>query len=141
MATEQNKTVIRRYYEELWNKGNLGLASDIFAADAVRHDPNTAAPTRVAEAIAPYVAMNRTAFPDLHFTIDDLMVDGDKVVARWTFRGTHNGEYMGVPASGKQVVMGGIGIYRVAGGKITDLWVVSDDLTLMQQIGAFPVPH
>ena len=79
-----------------------------------------------------------TALPDLHYTVEDLIAEGDKVVCRYTWRATHHGEYMGVPATGKVVTMTGIVISRFAGGKVVEDWRQADDLGLLQQLGAIP---
>ncbi|HWU37535.1 MAG TPA: ester cyclase, partial [Candidatus Acidoferrum sp.] len=81
----------------------------------------------------------RAAFPDFHNTIEELIAEGDKVVARLTYRGTHRGHLFGIVPTGRQVVYSGIAIFRIAGGKIVDGWVIGDTLALMQQLGAVPV--
>jgi predicted ester cyclase len=84
--------------------------------------------------------MSFTAFPDLHFTLEDRIAEGDKVVSRWTFHGTHKGELQGMPPSGKQVTMTGISIDRLAWGKVVESWDNPDQLGLLQQIGALATP-
>src|SRR5690349_7978752 len=122
---------MRRFYEEVLNRGNVGLVDEVCAADYVEHDPLSPTPDR--EGLKGQVAMLRAAFPDVRFTVDDLVMDGDKGVARTTMRGTHAGELMGIPPTGKQVAVSGIDIVRFEGGKAVEHWSQSDDLGLMQQ--------
>ena len=82
--------------------------------------------------------MNFAAFPDLHETVEDIFAEGDKVVTRFTMRGTHQGELMGIPPTGKQVTMTGMTIHRIVSGKIVEDWVVADFLGMMQQLGTIP---
>jgi steroid delta-isomerase-like uncharacterized protein len=84
--------------------------------------------------------MFRTAFPDYKDTVEDLIAEGDKVVARWSFRGTHQGDFQGVPPTGKEAAITGISVFRLINGKITDDWTIFDLLGLMQQLGAIPAP-
>ena len=84
--------------------------------------------------------MIQNTFPDFHQTVEDDFAEGDKVVHRWTISGTHQGEFLGIPATGKQVANSGMSIFRIAGGKFVELWVESDNMTLMQQLGVLPAP-
>jgi predicted ester cyclase len=128
VAVEENKTLVRREQQELWNHtGDLDAAEELFAADQ-------------AEAAKQEAADFRRGFPDVVSTIEDLIAEGDKVVARWRSRATHRGEYMGIPPSGKEVEFTGISVYRIEGGKIAQSWSVEDQLGLMRQIGAIPEP-
>ena len=126
MSAEENKALVRREQEELWNHtGNLDAAEELFAPDYV-------------EAAKQEAADFRRGFPDVVSTIEDLMAEGNKVVARWRSRATHQGEYMGIPPSGKEVEFTGISVYRMEGGKIAESWVSEDQFGLMRQIGAIP---
>ena len=128
MSVEENKTLVRREQEELWNHtGDLDAAEELFAADQ-------------AEAAKQEAADFRQGFPDVISSIEDLIAEGDKVVARWRSRATHRGDYMGIPPSGKEVEFMGISVYRIEGGKIAESWTVEDQLGLMRQIGAIPEP-
>jgi steroid delta-isomerase-like uncharacterized protein len=80
------------------------------------------------------------AFPDLNITVEDLIAEGDRVVARWTLRGTHQGASLGMPPTGKQVTMPGISVVRLAGGKSAEQWVIHDQLGMLQQLGLVPAP-
>jgi predicted ester cyclase len=124
VSVEVNKTLVRREQEELWNHtGELDTAEQLFAAGQ-------------AEPAKHQAAHFRGGFPDVISTIEDLIAEGDKVVARWRSRATHRGEYMGIAPSGKEVEFTGISIYRIEEGKIAESWTVEDQLGLMAQIGA-----
>jgi predicted ester cyclase len=126
MSTEENKALVRREQEELWNHtGDLDAAGDLFA-------------TELAEAARQEAADFRRGFPDVVSTIEDLVAEGDRVAARWTARATHLGGYLGVPPTGKEVEFTGISMYRIEGGRIAESWTDEDDLGLMRQIGAVP---
>ena len=126
MSAEENKALVRREQEELWNHtGNLDAAEELFAPDYV-------------EAAKQEAADFRRGFPDVVSTIEDLIAEGNKVVARWRSRATHRGEYMGIPPTGKEVEFTGISVYRMEGGKIAESWVSEDQFGLMRQIGAIP---
>ena len=128
MSVEEHKTLVRREQEELWNHtGDLDAAEELFAADQ-------------AEAAKQEAADFRQGFPDVISTIEDLIAEGDKVVARWRSRATHQGEYMGIAPSGKEVQFMGISVYRMEEGKIAESWTVEDQYGLMRQIGAIPEP-
>ena len=128
MPLEENKALVRREQAELWSHtGDLDAAEELFVADQ-------------AEAAKQEAADFRRGFPDVTSTIEDLIAEGDKVVARWRSRATHRGDYMGMPPSGKEVQIMGISVYRIEEGKIAQEWTVEDQFGLMQQIGAIPEP-
>jgi predicted ester cyclase len=124
MSVEENKTLVRREQEELWNHtGNLDAAEELFAPE-------------LAEAARQEASDFRRGFPNVVSTIEDLIAEGDRVAARWSARGTHQGEYVGVPPSGREVEFTGISVYRIEAGRIAESWTVEDELGLMYQIGA-----
>jgi steroid delta-isomerase-like uncharacterized protein len=125
-----------RYFEEVWNQGNLAAIDEFVSSDFIGHHPR--ADTKGPEAEKEYVAMLREAFPDIHIRIDDQIAEGDKVVTRWTARATHTGAFQGIPATGKQGAVTGITIDRIANGKFVEGWAIFDELGLMQQIGVIP---
>jgi predicted ester cyclase len=128
MSAEENKAVVRREQQELWNHtGDLDAAEELFAAEQ-------------AEAARQEAADFRQGFPNVISTIEDLIAEGDKVVARWRSRATHQGDYMGIAPTGKEVEFTGISIYRIDGGKIAQSWSIEDQLGLMRQIGVVPQP-
>ena len=141
MMSEENKEKVRRFLQEAFNEGNLGVAHELFASNYVLHDPANPEEVRGPEGIKGFVQMYRSAFPDSHITVEDLIAEGDKVVTRFRARGTHQGELFGVAPSGNQVEVTGITISRFEGGKIAEDWTNSDTLGLMQQIGAVPSPE
>jgi len=137
MSAEENKTIVRRSVDEFWNTGNLAAIGEIFATSYVGHDPSGLHAgdfeTFKQSAMAIF-----TGFPDLHIAIEDMVAEEDKVVKRWTGRGTQKGEFMGIPPTGNQITVTGIDIYRIAGGKIEECWSNSDALGMMQQLGVIP---
>lgn len=137
MSTEQQKAIIRRYHEEVWNKGNVKVVDELVAPDYIIHAP---LPTQNREALKQFVSMIHTAFPDWHETIEDLIAEGDKVVLRGTIRGTQKGDYMGIPATGKKIAMTAMHMFRVADGKVAEDWGEADSLGMMQQLGVIPAP-
>jgi steroid delta-isomerase-like uncharacterized protein len=110
---DRNKALLRRFYEELWSQGDLEAIPELVAENFVDHHPLPGAPPG-REGLAALVTTWRTAFPDMRETVEDLIAEGDKVVGRFTMRGTHGGEFMGVPPTGRSVAMSGIDIVRVA---------------------------
>ena len=136
MSLEENKALIRRFYEEVWNKGNIAVVDDIFAPDYVRHDLRPGIAPSGPEGQKAIARLFRAAFPDTRMTLDLLIAEGDLVMGRWTTRATHTGEWGGVPPTGKQAVFTGVNIFRIAGGKVVELWNYRDDLGLMEQLGA-----
>lgn len=136
----ENKAISRRADEELFNRGNLDVADELFAPDFVYHDP-AGAELRGPESVKGYAAMLRAAFPDLHQTIEDQIAEGDKVAYRWTARGTHQGELMGIAPTGNRVTFTGIAVARLAEGKIEEMWENYDALGMMQQLGVVPSPE
>ena len=140
VSVEENKAVVRRWFEELFNAGNLEVADEIIAADHVNHDPTLPDIPSGPEGQKQVVNLYRGAFTNAHISVEDQLAEGDRVVTRWTGSGTHQGEFMGVAPSGNQVTVTGISINRVSGGKIAESWTNYDALGMMQQIGAIPVP-
>jgi steroid delta-isomerase-like uncharacterized protein len=138
MSTEASKVVMRRYFEEIWNERKLELLDELIAADYVNHaSPDPSLPSGAA-GLKPVFASVLQTFPDIRFSIDDVVAEGEKVVTRWSMRATQRGEVMGMPGSGKQVTLSGISIDRIVDGKIVEHWRVQDDLGLAQQVGAVP---
>lgn len=140
MSTEQNKALVRKMIEEVFNRGNMSLADEILAPDFVEREelPPGMPPGR--EGVKLLTTMLRSAFPDFKATIDDIIAEGDKVVLRMTWSGTQKGEWMGVPPTGKSVSFGVIDIIRIAGGKFVEHWGQMDSMAMMQQLGAMPAP-
>ncbi len=140
MLEEENKTFVRRFYEEVWGKGNLDVADELYAENFVDHNPVDPDLPSGIEGFKQMVPMFRTAFPDMQFTIEDLIAKGDKVVSRLSIRATHQGEFMGIPPTGKQASITGIDIIRIVDGKMVERWGEVDMLRLMQELGVVPPP-
>jgi steroid delta-isomerase-like uncharacterized protein len=138
MTIETNKALVRRWVEEGWNAGNLAVIDAIYAPNVVQHDPSSPAPVTSSEALKHYVGGFLTAFPDLHFTIDDLLGEGDKVLWRFTSQATHTGPLMNIPPTGKRATVTGMVLFRVANDKIAEVWVNFDTLGMLQAIGVIP---
>jgi steroid delta-isomerase-like uncharacterized protein len=139
--SEENKEKARRFLQEALNEGNLDVVDEIVAPDYVLHDPAIPDEIRGPEGIKGFVQMYRSAYPDTDITVEDQIAEGDDVVTRWTARGTHQGELMGIPPSGNRVEVTGITIDRFSGGKFAESWTSYDALGMMQQIGAVPSPE
>jgi len=138
--SEQNKTVVRRLFDELWNKGNLQVADEIFAPAYQHHDASTPDLGKGPDSEKKRVNMYRTAFHDLRLNMEDLLADGETVVARWSCRGVHKGELNGIAPTGKQVAITGVTIVHFTNGKIVEGFVNWDALGLMRQLGVVPEP-
>jgi predicted ester cyclase len=138
MSTEANKTIVRRLLDAI-NTGDLAIADELIAPGYIDHSAPPGYPPGP-QGFTRSIGVFRAAFPDFHWATDDLIAEGDKVVIRVTARGTHQGELMGIAPTGKRVQVTGIGIYRIADGKIAEAWVNRDLLGLLQQLGAIPAP-
>jgi predicted ester cyclase len=126
--------------EEVFNRGNISLIDELFAPDFVEHEELPPGIPAGREAVKHFSTMFRSAFPDLKAAMDDMIAEGDKVVARGTWSGTHKGEFMGIAPTGKSVSFGVIDIVRIAGGKFVEHWGQIDNLGMMQQLGVIPAP-
>src|SRR5882762_6053655 len=136
--SEGNKFVIRRSFEELWNKGNLSLADQLFSPNYAHHDPSTPDFGRGPESETKRATLYRTAFPDLQLTIEDIIAEGETVMARWSCHGTHKGDLSGIAPTGKQFTISGVTSVRLTNGKLAEGYVNWDALGLMQQLGVVP---
>jgi steroid delta-isomerase-like uncharacterized protein len=139
--SEENKALIQRFVEEAFNEGNLDVADEVYASTFISHDPTTPEGQGSPEAVKQFVNTYLSAFPDGHTTVEDSIAEGDKVAYRWTFRGTHQGELMGISPTGKQVEITGITINRLSGSKIEEQWNNFDQLGMLQQLGVAPAPR
>ncbi len=137
MSTEENKATTRRVFiEEFWNQGNLPVVDELCTPNFIYH--TATGPVHGPEGLKQFATMYRTAIPDLHITIEDMIAEEDKVVTRWTARGTQLGPLMGIPPTGKQATVTGIVIGRFEGGKFVEGWLEFDALGMMQQLGVVP---
>jgi steroid delta-isomerase-like uncharacterized protein len=140
-VSEQNKAVVRRWFEEVWNQGREASIDELFPAAGVAHglgdsEQDVHGPAE----FKPFVANIRGALPDTHINIDDILADGDRVAVRVTLQGTHTGNGLGVPPTGRKVSIQGIIIVRLVQGRITEGWNSYDQLGLLRQIGVLPSP-
>ena len=136
MSTEQNKAVVR-HWVEVWNSQNVAAVDELVAPDYVRHDPNIP-DVHGAEAEKQLISIVLAAFPDIHFTIEDLVAGDDRVAGRYTMRGTHRGEWLGIPPTNCTITLSVMEIYRIADGKIAEQWVILDAVGMLRQLGVIP---
>jgi steroid delta-isomerase-like uncharacterized protein len=136
VGAEENTALIRRFYEEVWGKGNLDVADEIFAPDYVRHDPRATDPVPGPEGQKRVAGDFRRAFPDLRFDVELILAEGDLVAARWTASGTHTGRWAAVEPTGRAISYSGANFFRISDGRVVEIWNHRDDLGLMEQIGA-----
>ena len=139
MSTEANKATVRRFYEEVFNQKNRAAIEEFVDRNGIDHALPPGLPAGI-EGSKQFITMYLTAFPDLHFTVEDMIAEGDKVVARLTTGGTQQGEFMGIPPTGKQATITAIDINRIVGGKSVEHWLNMDTLGLLQQLGVIPAP-
>ena len=136
--TDDLTTPTRRLIDEVYNKGQVEVLDEIIGPGYVGIDAALPEPIRGAAGERVLVTAYRDAFPDLQITVDDMIASGDRVVTRWTARGTHRGELWGIEPTGKEVTITGIGIDRVEDGRIVEAWSNWDTLGFLQQLGAIP---
>ncbi|HXF61522.1 MAG TPA: ester cyclase [Caldilineaceae bacterium] len=139
MSTQENKQLARRAFEEVWNQGKLEAIDEIYAPNQVSYGLGMEVPPG-AQGLKQFVSIYRAAYPDTHFTVEDVIAEGDKVAVRWTATGTHRGELMGIAPTGKRVTVTGIAISRIENGKIAESWNNFDALGQLQQLGVIPAP-
>ena len=136
--SEANKNVVRRLSEEIWNKGNLQVTDELFTPNYEHRDASTPDFGRGPEGERKRAILYRTAFPDLRLTIEDIIAEGETVMTRWSCRGTHKGDLLGIAPTGKQINISGVTITRLEKGKLAEGYVNWDALGLMQQLGVVP---
>jgi steroid delta-isomerase-like uncharacterized protein len=138
MSTEENKGIVSRLLLDGYGKGDLGAVDDTVATDSIHYDDYLPEPVNGSAGVAEVISGYRTAYPDLQITVDEQIAEGDGVATRWTARGTHNGDLMGIAPTGKQITVSGIIIHRIQNGKIVEGRVSWDSLGMLQQLGAIP---
>ena len=136
MSIEQNTQLARRLFEETWNSKNLDVMDELVAPNFVFH--NSVQTLYGPEGFKQFATTYHRAFPAAHFTIEDTIAEGDTVVLRWTARGKHEGELLGIPPTGKEVTVSGISISLISNGKNVEGWGEFDALGMLQQIGVIP---
>ncbi len=134
MTTDDNKALVQRFYEEVINQRNLAALDQFVDPNGVNHTVPPGMPQETNRFLSQYL----NAFPDMKATVEDLIADGDKVVARVSIRGTHQGALRGIPPTGKQIAVMGINIFRIANGKVVEHWGLTDRLAVLQQVGIAP---
>jgi len=139
-TTEANKAQFRRTLEEMFNQGNLAIADELIAPDCLNHEVPPGMNNRGHESMRQVVVMLRTAFPDLHYIIEELVAEGDTVAGRVTMSGTHLGPYMGIAPTGRSFRQAQMHFVRFRDGKGVEHRAVRDDLGMMQQLGVIPAP-
>jgi steroid delta-isomerase-like uncharacterized protein len=131
---EAHKALVERFVDEFWSRGNLAAADELMTGDVVIHEPAVGS----REGLKAFATAMRTAFPDWHSTVEEMLVDWDRVAERWTGRGTHQGPFQGIPPTGKRVAVPGVVFYRIADGKIAEFRGHFDRQSLMQQLDVIP---
>ena len=139
MSVKENKAIVRRYFEEVWNRQNLDVVDEIIAPNLLDREVDGSEQRSGPEDVKSYLAgYYLKALPDVHITVEFQVAEGDMVLTYVTVRGTHRGELLGVPATGKQIEVTGMSVDRIEGGKIVEGWVSWDQLGLLRQLGANP---
>ena len=133
MSIEDNKNLSKKLFEEVWNKGNLDVVDDLIALDYVIHMGNK--DLVGIDNYKNFVKIYRNAFPDIYYTVNDLIAEDDKVVERWSAQGTHKGELLGIPPTNKKLKVTGIDIVRIKEGKMVERWAEYDFQGMMEQLG------
>jgi steroid delta-isomerase-like uncharacterized protein len=139
MAERENIAVVGRFIEEVINQGRLDSADEIVEENFVELDP-LPGQRQGREGLKEVIGMLRTAFPDIHWVVDETIAAGEKVVTRFTWTGTHHGTFLGIPATGRHITVKGVVIDRLPGGKMADSRILMDSLGMMQQLGVVPTP-
>jgi predicted ester cyclase len=135
----ENKAQFRRIYEELFNKGNLAIADELIAPDFLNHEAPPGS-NRGPESMRRLITMLHTAFPDVHYTIEEMLAEGDMVSCRMIMNGTHQGSFMGIAPTGRSVRQAQMHLVRFRNGKVIEHWAVRDDLGMMRQLDVIPAP-
>lgn len=138
MSLEENKTIIRRYFTQVIEQCNEEILGELMAQDVIAHDATDSKPKLGLESVKQVLKLFHTAFPSFRCPLYDLLAEGNKVVARWGLRGSHQGPFLGIPASGNVVEVSGMMLFRLRDRKIVEYWGNFDMLGLMKQIGALP---
>ena len=136
MSVEENKAVVSHFGEQFWGQGNTAAADELMTADATIFLPGRGQVSK--ESFKAFVMTLRSAFPDWYSTLEELIAEDDRVAERWTGRGTHQGEFLGVPPTGRHVAVPGFVFYRVTSGKIAEFRGLFDGLSMLHQLGAIP---
>jgi steroid delta-isomerase-like uncharacterized protein len=134
-VAEQNKEIVTRYFEEVWNQGKLDVLDELLSPSYINHSPGMPNPKPGAEGLKPIVAAIRVGFPDLKYVIKNMVVSENQVAVHVLMTGTHTGDFFGIPPTGKKVEVSQMQIERIENGKMIEHWRVTDDLSMMKQLG------
>lgn len=137
---DNNKAAVRRYYDEVLNQRHIDLIDELAIEDYVEHDPFPGQGNGRADLKA-RARLLLSAFNPLRFTVEDMIAEGDRVVVRWSNTGTHSGNFIGIPPTGKTATTAGIDIHVVRDGRMAEHWHVVDQLAMLQQLGLIPQPE
>jgi len=137
MTTEQAKALVHRHLDVMWNRGDVSVAGEVCASELVQHDPFTTRLTDLDTYVA-YLEEVRRAFPDLVLATEDVVAEGDRVVVRWSFTGTHQDQMRDLAATGRRVAFAGMSMYRLAEGRIAEIWTSFDTIGYLRQMEALP---
>src|SRR2546429_7957796 len=141
-SMEDNKNLVRRLFQEFWNGRNLAIADKFIAASFLDHVPGRPAELPAGpEGFKLWSSALHAAYPDTHYTIDDMPAEGDKAASRWTAHATHQGVLTGIPATGKQVTVTGMTIDRIVDDQVVESWTIFDALGMLKQLGVVPLPE
>ncbi|WP_426061846.1 ester cyclase [Hymenobacter sp. B1770] len=136
MSLEANKAVVMRYWQDLWNEKQGAVIDEITTSDLQFHFPPGQA--HQPATLHQWFSTSRVAFPDVQFTVHELLAENDKVTARWSYEATHTGSFLGQAATERQVTDQGINIFRIQDGRIAEMWMSGDSLGLLKQLGVIP---
>jgi len=139
MSTEENKAIVRRLFEEVFNKGNLAVVDELVAPDMIEHG-NVAKAATGPETVKQVAVFCRTLFPDVHFALEQMIAEEEKVMAYMTVTGTHQGDLIGIPPTGKHVAYLQLHFMRIVDGKMAEHWEIRDEMTMFRQLGVATVP-
>ena len=134
-----NKTIIKMFVEEVINQGKLDRGDDLVVADFVELDP-LPGQQQGREGLKEVIGQMRAAFPDMHWVLEEMIAEGDKVACRFTWTGTHRGPFLGISATGRTVTVKGVVIDRLVEGRMADSRILMDTLSMMQQLRVIPAP-
>lgn len=138
--SEQNIAVVRRAVDEIWNRGNYAALDELVSNDILIHSATPSGEIRGHEGLRQFYTALRAGFPDIHFTIEDQVTQGDKVVTRWSAQATHLGEYHGIQPTHRSITFTGIDIDQLANGKVVECWPITDEVSILVQLGVFTMP-
>jgi steroid delta-isomerase-like uncharacterized protein len=139
MTAEENQAVVRRLFDEVWNQGKDAAVDELLTPETLFYSPLSPQPRRGTQPLKEYMHYLHGTFPDIHYTVDQMFGEGDRVAVRWTSRQTHSRPFMGSPPTGKQLVISAIEFFQVTDGRIQNIWLEVDLPSTMKQLG-FPVP-